>query len=224
MMMREFSFELEDEAMVLLGQKALWWRSEGRVFVADLHLGKAASFRAVGVPVPEGSDAYDLERLSEILEETKARHLCVLGDLVHHRDGLGEEVVGAFKSWRGRHPRTEMSFVVGNHDRGVVDLAARLGIEPGVEREVLGPFVLRHEPEPSVDGYVLAGHVHPCVRVAHRRSGHLRLPCCRIGGRVMTLPAFGSFTGMHRISPSCGDRVVVFAEGGMAEVPWNLCR
>ena len=51
------------EALDLLSERALWWPAERMLFVADLHLGKAASYRALGQPVPGGTTQENLARL-----------------------------------------------------------------------------------------------------------------------------------------------------------------
>lgn len=43
------------EAVWLLPERALWWPAQRMLMVADAHFGKAATFRARGVPVPAGS-------------------------------------------------------------------------------------------------------------------------------------------------------------------------
>src|SRR5512140_483642 len=76
-----------NERVQLLAQRALFWPRERALFVADVHLGKAASFRAGGVPVPRGSTASDLERLSVLVARTGAQRLAVLGDFLHAAAG-----------------------------------------------------------------------------------------------------------------------------------------
>jgi uncharacterized protein len=41
--------------IVLLPGRAAWMPATRTLLVADLHLGKAATFRHAGIPVPEGS-------------------------------------------------------------------------------------------------------------------------------------------------------------------------
>jgi hypothetical protein len=55
---------------------------EGTLFVADVHLGKAAAFRAGGVGAAR-RDGNDLARLAALLARTGARRLVVLGDFLH---------------------------------------------------------------------------------------------------------------------------------------------
>ena len=42
------------ERVVLRVERALFWPAQATLFVADVHLGKAATFRAGGVPLPRG--------------------------------------------------------------------------------------------------------------------------------------------------------------------------
>ena len=75
------------EHLVLLPDRAIWIPERRMVIVADLHWGKAAAFRAAFVPVPTGTTARDLARLTRVLHETAATSLVVLGDLLHARAG-----------------------------------------------------------------------------------------------------------------------------------------
>jgi metallophosphoesterase superfamily enzyme len=54
-------------------------RGKRTLFVADVHFGKAAAFRAGGVPLPRGSTATDLERLTRHRMHRTGYALC--GDL-----------------------------------------------------------------------------------------------------------------------------------------------
>jgi uncharacterized protein len=73
------------------------------------------------------------------------------------------------------------------------------------------PFVLRHEPADSPDGYTLAGHLHPGL-VLSGPGRWERLPCFWLASRTAVLPAFGSFTGLAPVSPEPSDRIFVIAE------------
>ncbi len=74
--------------LVLLPQRAVFDPAERTLFVADVHFGKAAAFRALGAPVPKGTTADNLARLTALMEATGAARLVVLGDLLHARAGL----------------------------------------------------------------------------------------------------------------------------------------
>ena len=60
--------ELAGEAVCLLPRRALWWRAMRTLFVADVHLGKAETFRTLGVPVPAGPTEATLARLGTLVD------------------------------------------------------------------------------------------------------------------------------------------------------------
>jgi uncharacterized protein len=192
---------IKGETLVPRGDRTLWWPAEETLFVADVHLGKSAAFRALGVPVPAGSTAETLRRLSESV--VGARRVVVLGDLWHARHGRSPENEAAWDDWL-RGCEAEFWLVEGNHDLKSGDLrhpCLRI-VAPG---EPLGPFDLRHEPTAGA-GYVLSGHLHPAVTF----RGH-RLPCFWFRREYAVLPPFGEFTGCAAVRPSSSDFVYAVA-------------
>ena len=83
----------------------------------------------------------------------------------------------------------------------------------------LGGLRLCHHPQERADGYVLAGHLHPCVVLGGAAHQRLRLPCFHFGARVGVLPAFGAFTGMHAVRAQPGERLFVVAGDTVAPLP-----
>ena len=59
---------VQGETLWLLPQRAVYWPRAGALIVADVHFGKAATFRAGGIPVPGGTTAEMLRRLSVALD------------------------------------------------------------------------------------------------------------------------------------------------------------
>ncbi len=207
------------ERLLLSHERALHWPRAATLIVADVHLGKAAAFRAAGRPVPEACTAADLCRLDTLLDETGARRLIVLGDLIHARSGRAPETMAAVAAWRGRCPDLAMVLVRGNHDRHAGDPPPEWRVEVIADELVEAPFVMRHEPGPSDRGYVLAGHIHPAVRLWQTAGGGLRAPCFAFARGQALLPAFGSFTGCHVIEPATDDRIFVIGPDAVAEAP-----
>jgi DNA ligase-associated metallophosphoesterase len=199
------------ERLVLLPERALWLPSLETMVVADVHWGKAAAFRAAHVPVPMGTTSSDLARLSSALSATQARHLVVLGDLLHARSGRHEETFRIIAAWRDQHADVSMTLVRGNHDAHAGDPPSALRIACVDAPYRLGPFIGVHEPEPWPDGYVLSGHLHPCVTVRGRGKQSARLPAFVFGTSVGVLPAFSSFTGGGMYERDPGDVVYVVA-------------
>lgn len=197
-----------DTQLLLSAAKAAYCPAERAIFVADVHLGKALSFRAMGVPVPAGTTAATLARLSRLLETFEAKTLYVLGDLLHGPAVRDSGVVEQLSEWRRGHPNVGMVLIRGNHDDRAGDPPKRCGIEVVDEGVRVGAWVLRHHPGEDEQGYVLCGHVHPCYRLSGRADS-IRLPAFWVRDRLAILPAFGDFTGGGRLALEAGDRVFV---------------
>lgn len=204
--------EVAGEELWLSAERCAWWATRQTLIVADLHFGKAASFRALGVPVPERTTQQDLARLDRLIGATGATRIVLLGDLLHARHGRSAETMDAVGAWRANHAGVEMLLVRGNHDRRAGDPPSEWRMECVSNGHIEGPFVWRHEPEEDERGYVLAGHIHPAA-VMHGRGSSLRAACFWFGDRVGVLPAFGSFTGMKPVRPKRGDGVYVVGDG-----------
>ncbi|HET8584747.1 MAG TPA: DEAD/DEAH box helicase, partial [Casimicrobiaceae bacterium] len=67
---RTLSTSIAGERVVLHAARALAWPREKTLFVADVHLGKGAAFRAGGIPLPRGTTATDLRRLDALIDES----------------------------------------------------------------------------------------------------------------------------------------------------------
>ena len=210
--------ELAGERLVLLPQRALFWPSMRLLIIADIHFGKAASFRAGGIPVPRGTTTENLRALDALVDTCQATHLLFLGDFLHARHAHAAATIAALSAWRERRSMLDLTLVRGNHDRHAGDPPASLRIEVVDEPWRIGPLLFAHHPQSHPDGYVLAGHVHPVYRLATRGDA-LRLPCFVFGLESGMLPSFGSFTGGHPVVPEVGDRLFVTTDDSVMEVP-----
>jgi DNA ligase-associated metallophosphoesterase len=204
---------LGGEEVVLLVERALFWPRAETLVVADLHWGKAATFRAAGIPVPVGATSDDLARLDAALFRTCARRLVVLGDLFHAKAGrIASQTLAELRRWRVLREELEIMLVRGNHDRHAGDPPDDLRINCVNAPAFVPPFVLRHEPAPSTEGYTLAGHLHPAIVLAGPALQRERLPCFWFTPRGAVLPAFGSFTGFASVVPGPEDRIFVVTD------------
>jgi uncharacterized protein len=217
--MSDVLLDIAGEDVRLLPERALFWPRACSLVVADVHWGKAATFRAAGIPIPGGTTTEDLARLDRAIQRTGARRLVVLGDLFHARPGrVAARTLATLRQWRQRTSGVEIQLVRGNHDRHAGDPPADLRINCLNAPAFVPPFVLRHQPEPSPEGYTLAGHVHPALVVSGPALQRERLPCFLVQPRVMLLPAFGSFTGSAAVNPEACDRAFVVADGEVLAV------
>lgn len=200
--------EAAGERLVLLAQKAVFWPRERLLAIADIHFGKAAAFRALGIPVPRGTTSENLDALDALIDATGANHILFLGDFLHARAAHAAGTQAAMLAWRRRRRGLILTLVRGNHDKHAGDPAELLAIDLVDEPWTVGPLSFCHHPDLDAPGYVLAGHVHP-VYVLATRFDALRLPCFVLGPGRMILPSFGSFTGGHVVRPEAGDRIFI---------------
>lgn len=206
----------------LLPQRAAWLPEAGLLLVADVHFGKAASFRRLGVPVPRGTTEANLARLDGLISGLPdLRDIVFLGDFLHAASGRAPATLEALQAWRYRHPDLSLTLVRGNHDSHAGDPPATLGINVVAEPWLHAGLALCHDPAaPRPEGCVaVAGHLHPVSRLG-RGFDAVRLPCfhARADG-VLVLPAFGEFTGGFSVTGQKGDGLYVIADDRVLRVP-----
>ncbi|MFO1467526.1 MAG: ligase-associated DNA damage response endonuclease PdeM [Steroidobacteraceae bacterium] len=212
------------EELLLSAQRAVIWPARRMLLVADTHFGKVGVFQRAGMPVPEGIDAHDLTRLSELIEAHAIQRLVVLGDFLHGPPAASGVFFGRFEAWLERHPALLIDIVTGNHDRhgGAGLWPRRIRWHDGPLHEP--PFTLVHQDEPSPGAGSparphLCGHLHPVLSLSSASGDHARLPAFWFTESRAVLPAFGRFTGGASIRAARGDRVFVIAEEAVLPVP-----
>jgi DNA ligase-associated metallophosphoesterase len=210
--------EIAGETLTLFPDRAVHWARAGTVFIADPHIGKAATFRASAIPVPRGTTTEALLRLDALIAHTGARRVIFLGDYLHAREGRSPETLRVLADWHVANPGLELVLVRGNHDRRAGDPPGGLGLRCVDAPVIEAPFVLAHHPTSSPVGYVLAGHLHPGAPLSGRGGMRERVPCFWFGRDCGVLPAFGEFTGLADVSADAGDRIVAVADGTLVEV------
>ncbi|KQW49965.1 MULTISPECIES: ligase-associated DNA damage response endonuclease PdeM [unclassified Roseateles] len=207
------------ETLWLLADGAVWWPEGRTVFVADLHLGKGAAFRAQGQAVPAGSSAQTLSRLHDLVVRHDADRLVVLGDFWHGVQGLNPALLSAVAAF-GQRIATVL--VLGNHDRHIHPAGLPLQVVSGTLS--LGSLTAAHEPpQAGAPGFTLAGHLHPAVSISSRAGDRLRRPCFVCYPHALVLPAFGGLTGAltlhHGDLARQGADVAVLGDGSLHWLP-----
>ncbi len=241
----------DDADIVLLPGRAALLPATRTLVCADVHLGKAATFRRAGLPVPEGSGQQDLKRLAGLIAAYNTHRLIIAGDLFHARAGCTPRVLGEFTDFREqihKQSNTEVILVLGNHERslGRQFSPQGLGIDQCVQELVEPPFRFVHEPattfgigtngkatsgrgtrgsrnksQPSTFRhtefagptggasataattaalFTIAGHLHPTISLRSPSGDRLSGRCFVATPGLLVLPAFGSFTGGHRVT------------------------
>jgi DNA ligase-associated metallophosphoesterase len=205
------SIELAGEHLIVDAQRALIWPAENTMFLADLHLGKSDIFRRAGIPIPEGGTTADLDRIESLVQRYRLQRVVLLGDFLHGRSFPQAGYTQTFAAWRRTRSDLDFTVVAGNHDR--FDAFRSLDWNVTWQREgvSVGPFICRHHPESSRQGFVLAGHVHPVMFLYGSARERLRVPVLWIRDGHAVLPSFGSFTGGAEVSPAESESVYAFA-------------
>ncbi len=199
------------QLVTLLGERALLWGD--LLLVADVHLGKGDHFRARGLPLPPGELDEDLDRLANLVRETGARRLRVLGDLVH--GAVAPATSARVAEWR-RRIDAKLELVPGNHDRHEPTLPVGWGVDVLAAVVHEGPFAFVHAPMAVAGAFVWAGHVHPTVAFSGR-ADRLRFPAFVVRQGSGLLPAFSRFTGGPVVRPGPGVRTFGCVEGSVEE-------
>ncbi|WP_292072015.1 ligase-associated DNA damage response endonuclease PdeM [Brevundimonas sp. UBA7534] len=189
------------EACVLRCSGALWLPAHGTLIAADLHLEKGSAFAMRGQMLPPYDSRATLDRLEAEVAALDPATVILLGDSFHDTKAIPRMAADdRARLDRLAHGR-DWLWLEGNHDREALARDAEAtGRLPGriVGDLSLGRLRLVHEPEAlSSDddrhGEV-AGHLHPCARVAAYGRG-VRRACFITDGSRLILPAFGAFTG-----------------------------
>jgi uncharacterized protein len=208
----------EYPSLTLLPEGAALLRESATLIVADVHLGKSASFRAQGLPVPEGDSARDFQRLEDLCRKHQAAQLVVAGDLFHAAAGLTQALENALADFI-QNLGIPMSLVLGNHDAKIRRLP--LACVPHLDLE--DRFRIIHDPA-EADGrsFHIAGHLHPVVKIPDGARTSLHLPCFLFRERTLVLPAFGSFTGGAIVTTGPEDRIFTALRNEVVELPAAL--
>jgi len=207
------------ETMWLLPEHALWWPARRVLWIADLHLGKAATYRALGQPVPAGTTQENLARVSQLLHAYQPSQLVFLGDFLHAVQARTESLLSGLAAWRQQHATLTCVLVRGNHDSRAGDPPPSLGIETVNEPWAMGPFAACHHPQQHPTQAVIAGHLHPALQLRGQGRDRLRLPCFCMESRLLVLPAFGEFTGGWNVLPEAGRQLFPVGGGTVWRLP-----
>jgi len=206
-------FNLKNQDLYLLPQKAIYWRQEKALIAADVHLGKVGHFRKAGIAVPLDMEQNELAVLSDLIFEHKAEKLILLGDFFHSDLNADWDW---FILWRSQFPKLEIILIKGNHD--IIAETNYHQLDIIIHDELLiGPFLMLHHPlvdEALKDaaGYVFCGHIHPGISLAGRARQQITLPCFAFGANQAILPSFGKFTGRVAIRSVKADKIFAIAK------------
>lgn len=208
--MESKTVSIKGEALILVPERAIYWKSKGILIVSDLHLGKAGHFRKHGIPISRKIHLTDLQILESMIVKYQPAQVILLGDLFHSFENNEWK---DFLRFLEVYDTVEFTLIEGNHD--ILDeYPESLNMTPLLEIE---PFSFTHIKEES-SLYNLSGHLHPGVSVKGRGRQSITVPCFYFSDNHGLLPAFGQFTGVKKIRPKKEDKVFGIAEGTVIEL------
>jgi DNA ligase-associated metallophosphoesterase len=171
---------------------ALWLEGEWALVAGDLHLEKGSAYAARGQLLPPYDTDETLRRLEAEVEALDPRLLVLLGDSFHDAQALARMAPGQRARLDALGRGRTLVWAEGNHDLALLAaLATELPGEVCAEATLAG-LTFRHEPRPGPAPGEVAGHLHPCVRIAGGRGGRRAFVT---DGERLLLPAFGAYAG-----------------------------
>ena len=185
---------------------ALWVPAMHTAFVADPHFGYGWAQRRRGELGPV-IDPQSPSRLKALLGELEPGRVVLVGDVVHApRPGEAEReaIETAIAQIRSR---AELVVVLGNHDRGFLDDFGSLGLVISKEWQEGGIRACHGDRGfPTAEGiHLVAGHLHPVLRVRDRAGAGQRLRVFLTNSRLTVLPAFSPFSSGFTINHGLPD-------------------
>ena len=216
-------FSFANQEFTLVQDRALFWRSENALLVADLHLEKASFFARFGQMLPPYDSRETLERIALAIRETGARRVFTLGDNFHDAGGVERLEPYAAGMLAALTRATDWVWITGNHDAG--SDAAPGGTE--LAELAVNGLLLRHEAQPGEARPELSGHYHPKLRIV-ARGRNITRPCAVMSERKLILPAFGALTGgmnaadpaiIAAMQPARAVDAVLSAQGRLVQYP-----
>jgi len=188
--MNDLLVRVNGESLLLDCCGAAFVQAHSTLVFADLHFEKGSAYARGRQFLPPYDTADTLARMTRAIACHKPARVIALGDSFHDSgaaDRLGDEARGALERL-GRAAR--FTWIAGNHDPHP---PAWLGGEVADSVRV-GGLIFRHQPVADFEPGEVAGHLHPCARVA-KWGRSVRRRCFVSDGLRLILPSFGAYTG-----------------------------
>ena len=186
----ELEIAVNGEGLLLDASGAAFVRAHSTLIFADLHFEKGSSYARGRQFLPPYDTASTLLRMARCIARHKPARVIALGDSFHD-PGAADRLDGAQRDQLRSLGRTaHFTWISGNHDP-----QPPAWLDGEVAESVrLGALVLRHEPLAALEPGEVAGHLHPCARVA-KWGKSVRRRCFVSDGLRLVLPSFGAYTG-----------------------------
>jgi DNA ligase-associated metallophosphoesterase len=186
----DLQIAVNGEALLLDASGAAFAPAHSALLFADLHFEKGSAYAAGRQFLPPYDTRDTLLRMAKAIARHKPARVIALGDSFHDRGADERLGTGERSLLASLAKAAHFTWITGNHDPhppGWLDGEV-------LESVALGGLVLRHEPRIGRQAGEVAGHLHPCARVA-KWGRSVRRRCFVSDGQRLVLPSFGAYTG-----------------------------
>jgi len=216
-----FPIIIENQNLLLIPEKAIFWIEKKILLIADLHLGKVGHFRKSGIPIPRELEQEDLAVLSDLILAYQPEELLILGDFFHSHMNSDWNWIAL---WRQQFPHLRIHLVKGNHDLLKEEDWRSMEIEMHENILEIPPFSFCHHPPVISDHtipktYYFCGHIHPAYILKGMAGQSKRLPCFYVEPGLAILPSFGRFTGGHALKRKVNSQIYLISGQDIIKLP-----
>jgi DNA ligase-associated metallophosphoesterase len=193
------------ESLLLDACGAAFSPAHATLVFADLHFEKGSSYARGRQFLPPYDTTSTLLRMARAIARHNPARVIALGDSFHDAHA-GERLAPQQRTLLESLCRTaRFTWITGNHDP-----QPPAWLEGEVMQSLrLGGLLFRHEPLALFEPGEVAGHLHPCAKVA-KWGRHVRRRCFVSDGLRLILPSFGAYTGGLDV----GDAAIASLFGG----------
>ena len=186
----DMEISVNGERLVLDASGAAFVRARSTLIFADLHFEKGSSYARSRQFLPPYDTAATVLRMTQAIARRKPARVIALGDSFHDACAGDRLDAAQREQLQALGRAAHFTWITGNHDpKPPAWLEGEI-----VESLRLGGLVFRHEPQAPFAPGEVAGHLHPCARVAKWGRG-VRRRCFVSDGLRLILPSFGAYTG-----------------------------
>ncbi|MES1200809.1 MAG: ligase-associated DNA damage response endonuclease PdeM [Pseudomonadota bacterium] len=202
---------------------ALWIACARTLVVSDVHFEKGSAYARGGQMLPPYDTRAALKRLAALVAALKPARIVSLGDSFHDIDGPHRMDESDRAVLADLMARCAWVWILGNHDPEIPESFGGMQLsELRIES-----LVLRHEPHEGDAPGEIAGHLHPCAKVAGRGRS-VRRKCFATDGARLVMPAFGAYAGGLNVRDEAfeplfpnGAVALVLGRGRVLPAPWE---
>lgn len=199
--------------LTLSSHKIIYIKEFDALLIADLHLGKTASFARLGIALVKEESLTTLKRFQLVLDLYQPKKCYILGDLFHNKLPKNNDVDIQFRAFLEKNSKITFYLTLGNHDEKHHNQIQSFQLQTELFFE-LGPFILSHKKRSyHKNSPTIIGHHHPGIKLKKRGFSKLTLPCFYFQEKSLICPAFGDFTGLRILSHYEAKKVIAVLSG-----------